>query len=75
MRQSHVNFKLADLTRALIAAGRAGTPVREVTIDGAGKIKLSMQIAERDQACEPPTRAELEAEKAEIERLVAADKP
>jgi hypothetical protein len=74
MRQSHVNFKLADLTRALIAAGRAGTPVREVTIDGAGKIKLSMQVA-GTEASGPPTKAELDAEAAEIDRLVAADKP
>jgi hypothetical protein len=67
------NFKLADLTRALIAAGRAGMAVREVTVDGAGRFKMTMAVP-GDEVQGPPTLADLEAETAELDRLVAADK-
>ena len=68
---TRVNFKLGDLARVLMAAGRAGTPVREVLLTSGGGMRVIMDAG----PIGPPTADDLAEEVAEADRLVAADKP
>ena len=61
-------FSQRDVKAAIKGARGAGVSVKAVKIDSAGDIVVKINLT-------PPTAAELDDEKAEWDRLVAADKP